>query len=162
MNTTNQVSGQRRLFRVRAEFLASCAVAVAVLLLPDAVAHSYFFKRVVLLLAALAILSGWLMLLKDRQQKKTWQGLVALVAAIYLIASLPVFLFEISQVKWLVLHPWHHWFSMYAMPWVHWGYAAILLSIICSFFGRGRSRVAFVAGSILLLVLRLATGTWVY
>jgi hypothetical protein len=51
---------------------------------------------------------------------------------------------------------------MYSMPWVHWGYIFMFLSIIGSFLGRGRSRIAFVTGSVLLMALREATGTWVF
>ena len=58
MNSMNQVVDQKRLFRVRPKFLAGCAAVVAVLILPDAVAQSHVLKRVVLLLAALAILTG--------------------------------------------------------------------------------------------------------
>jgi len=162
MNSMSQVEDQKRLFRVRPKFLAGCAAVVAVLILPDAVAESHILKRVVLLLAALAILSGWLLLLKDRGPKTTWRALIALIASVYLVASLPVFLFEMSQVKWLMRHPWHYWLSMYVRPWVHWGYALVFLSVVCSFLGRGRARIAFVTGSVLLLVLRLATGTWAF
>jgi len=58
MNSMNKVVDQRRWFRIRPEFLAGCAAVVAVLILPDAVAQSHVLKRVVLLLAALAILTG--------------------------------------------------------------------------------------------------------
>jgi hypothetical protein len=61
-----------------------------------------------------------------------------------------------------VRQPRHSWFSMYSMPWVHWGYIFMFLSIIGSFLGRGRSRIAFVTGSVLLMALREATGTWVF
>ncbi len=158
----NKVVDQRRSFRVRPEFLAGCAAVVAVLILPDVVAQSHVLKRVVLLLAALAILAGWLLLLKDRGPKTTWRTLIALIASVYLVASLPVFLFEMSQVKWLMRHPWHHWLSMYVRPWVHWGYTLVFLSVICSFLGRGRARIAFVTGSVLLMVLRFATDPWAF
>jgi len=162
MNSPNQVVDQKRPFRVSPNFLAGCAAVVAVLILPDAVAQSHILKRVVLLLAALAILAGWLLLLKDRRPKTTWRGLIALIASVYLVASLPVFLFEMSQVKWLMRHPWHHWLSMYVRPWVHWGYIFVFLSVICSFLGRDRARIAFVTGSVLLMVLRFATGIWIF
>jgi hypothetical protein len=162
MNSMSQVEDRKRLFRVRPKFLAGCAAVVVVLILPDAVAQSQILKGVVLLLAALAILSGWLLLLKDGGPKTTWRALITLIASVYLVVSLPVFLFEMSQIKWLMRHPWHHWLSMYVRPWVHWGYILVFLSVICSFLGRGRARIAFVAGSVLLMVLRFATGTWVF
>lgn len=147
---------------VRPKFLAGCVAVLMVLILPDAVAQSHVLKRVVLLLAALAILAGWLLLLKDGGPKTTWRAQIALVGSVYLVVSLPVFLFEMSQIKWLMRHPWHQWLSMYVRPWAHWGYTFVLLSVICSFLGRGRARIAFVTGSVLLLMLRFATGTWVY
>ncbi len=162
MNSMNQVANHKSLFYVRPKFVACCAAVVATLILPDAIAQSHILKRVVLLLAALAILAGWLFLLEDRGPKTTWRGLIALVTSVYLVASLPVFLFEMSQVKWLMRHPWHYWLSMYVRPWVHWGYIFVFLSVTCSFLGRGRARIAFVTGSVLLLVLRFATGIWVF
>ncbi|MFY9844393.1 MAG: hypothetical protein WAK23_14880 [Terriglobales bacterium] len=65
-------------------------------------------------------------------------------------------------MRWLMRHPWHQWLSMYVRPWVHWGYTFVFLSVICSFLGRGRARIAFVVGSVLLLMLRFAMGIWVY
>jgi hypothetical protein len=162
MNSMSQVRDQKHLFRVRPKFLAGCAAVVVVLILPDVVAQSSILKQVVLLLAAVAILSGWLLLLMDGGPKMTWRALIALIASVYLVASLPVFLFEMSQIKWLMRHPWHHWLSLYVRPWVHWGYILVFLSVILSFLGRGKARIAFVAGSVLLVVLRFATGTWVF
>jgi len=160
--TTNLIIGQKSHFSVRPKFLAGCMViAAAVFFLPAVVGESYVLKLTVLMLATVAILSGWFLLLKEHQQKTTWRSLIALISAVYLVVSLPVFLFEISQIRWLMRHPWHHWFSMYVRPWVHWGYLLVCLSIICSLLGRGSARIAFVIGSILLLVLWLATGTWV-
>jgi len=153
---------QKSPFTVRPRFLAGCALVVALLLLPDVVAQSHILERVVLLFAALVIFLGWFLLVRDGEFKTTWRSVAALTASIYLVVSLPVFVFEMSQIKWLMLHPWHHWFSIYARPWVHWGNAFIILSIIGSFLGRSRARTAFVTGSILLLVLRAAMGTWVY
>jgi len=160
--TMNQVEDHTRLFRVRPMFLAGCAAVLVVLILPDAVTHSHILQRVLLLLAALAILAGCLLLLNDQGPKPTWRATIALITAVYLVASLPVFFFELSQVKWFMRHPWHSWLSMYARPWVHWGYIFVYLSVICSFLGRGRTRIAFITGSVLLVVLWQATGTWVF
>ena len=162
MNSTNQVVGQEPWFRVRPKFLAACAAVIAVLILPDVIAHSYIIERAVLLFAALAILAGWFLLLKDPWPKANWRAVIMLLTSVYLVASLPVFLFELSPWRWFVRHPWHSRFSMYAMPWVHWGYIFVFLSVMCSFLGRGRARIAFVTGSVLLMALREAMGTWVY
>lgn len=162
MNTVNAAVPQKSHFTVRPRFLAGCAAVLAVLFLPDLVAESYAAKVLVLLLATAFILAGCLLLLGEHEQTYSWRSLISLIAAVYLVISLPVFLFEISQIRWLMRHPWHHWFSLYVRPWVHWGYLFICLSIIGSLLGRGRARIAFVTGSLLLLVLRGATGTWVY
>ncbi|MGA9495287.1 MAG: hypothetical protein WA718_11220 [Terriglobales bacterium] len=162
MKSMDQVQERKLLLGVRPKFLAGCAAVVAVLILPDTIAQLHILKRVVLILAALAILAGWLLLLKDGGPKTTWRALTALVGSVYLVVSLPVFLFEMSQMRWLMRHPWHQWLSMYVRPWVHWGYTFVFLSVICSFLGRGRARIAFVVGSVLLLMLRFAMGIWVY
>jgi hypothetical protein len=158
----SQAIERKRLFAVRPKFLAGCAAVVVTLSLPDLVAQSFILKRAVLVIAALAILVGWVLLLKDRESRTTSRALIALVASIYLVVSLPVFLFEMSQVKWLMRHPWHDWISIYVRPWVHWGDVLMFASVICSFLGRGWPRIAFVTGSILLVVLRMAMGTWVF
>ncbi len=162
MNSTDQLVGQESWLRLRPKFLAGCAAVVAVLILPDVIARFRILEGVALLSAALAILVGWFLLLKDSPPKRTWRSVIALITSVYLVASLPVFLFELSPWRWFVRHPWHSWFSMYSMPWVHWGYIFMSLSVIGSFLGRGRSRIAFVTGSVLLMALREAMGTWVF
>ncbi len=162
MDSANQIVAQKRWFSVRPKFLAGCAAAVSVLFLPDIIALSYALKLTTLGLATSSILSGWFLLLMDGGPKQIWRYVLATIAAIYLVISLPVFLFEISQIRWLMRHPWAHWFSMYVRPWVHLGFVLIFLSIIFSYFGQGRARLAFVTGSLLLLVLRLATDTWLF
>jgi hypothetical protein len=147
-------------FRIRPMFIIDCLVGLAVFVAPVFVVRSFWLERTVLVLAALSIVAGWVFLLKE-SARITRKDIPALIAAVYLFISLPVFLFETSQWRWLVLHPRHHWFSMYVRPWVHWGDLMIFLSVIFSFFGRGRARIAFVTGSLLLLVLRSATGIWV-
>lgn len=162
MNSTDQLVGQESWLRLRPKFLSGCAAVVAVLILPDVIARFRILEGAALLSAALAILVGWSLLLKDSAPKRTWRSAIALITSVYLVASLPVFLFELSPWRWFVRHPWHSWFSMYSMPWVHWGYIFMFLSVIGSFLGRGRSRIAFVTGSVLLMALREATGTWVF
>ncbi len=158
MNSARPVFARTGPFSVRPKFLLGCAAVVLVLILPDVVAQSHILQRAVLLLAASFILAGWLLLLQDSEPSTTWRALVAVPSSVYLVVSLPAFFFEMSPWKWLT----HHWISMYVRPWVHWGYALALLSIVCSFFGRGRARVAFVTGSVALFVLRAATGPWIF
>lgn len=162
MSWTDGIHGRRRLYRVRPKFLAACAVVVLMLLLPDVVAQSFVLKGIALLFATFCVMYGWLLRFKDPTPNKDWRSPVALIASLYLAVSLPVFFFEMSQIKWLMRNPWHSWFSAYVRPWVHWGYALILLGVVCSFAGRGRARIAFGTASILLLVLRASMGTWVF
>ena len=95
-------------------------------------------------------------------QTRPGGSLIALAAAIYLVVSLPVFFFELSQIRWLMLHPMRSWISVYVRPWVHWGFTLIFFGIVGSFLARGRARIALVIGSVLLLDLRLAMGTFTY
>ena len=162
MNAPSQVVGRENQFRVRPNFLAGCATVVAILILPKVVAGSRILEQAVLLLAGVAILAGWFLLLKDRGPRTAWRALITRIKSVYLVASLPVFLFGLSPWKWFVRHPLHSWFSLYAKPWVHWGYAFVLGSVICSFLARGRARIALVTSSVLLMVLWEATGTWVF
>ncbi len=148
-------------YRVRPTFLLGSAAVVVVLILPGAVAHSYNLKRALLFTAAMAILAGFLLLLKTWGPQTTWRELVALITAVYLLASLPVSFFELSQVRWFMAHPWHAQLSMYALPWVRWGYILIPVGVIGSFVGRGWARIALVTGSVFLFVLWLPN-TWVY
>ncbi len=164
MNSSNPAMYRRELFRVRPIFLLACATLVAVVALPDVVHGSHILKRVFLLLAGLALASGWFFLLSDREPNSAWRAWIALLTSVYLTVSLPVFLFELSQIKWLMHHPHHYMFEMYVWPWVRWGdqgYLPVLLGVAGSFLGRGRARMAFVVGSILLLILRASMGTWV-
>jgi hypothetical protein len=162
MNATSEAVGRETPFRVRPKFLAGCAAVVVVLILPNLIAHARILEQATLFLAGVAILTGWFLLLKDPWPKTTWRALITLITSVYLVASLPVFLFELSPWRWFVRHPWHSWFSMYSMPWVRWGYIFVFLSVICSFLGRGRARIALVTGSVLLMVLREAAGTWIH
>jgi Gpi18-like mannosyltransferase len=122
MDSTDQVVSQESSFHVRPKFLAGCATVVVILILPALIANSHTLEQAILVLAALAILGGWFLLIKDTAPKTTWRAGIALATSVYLTASLPAFLFELSPWRWFMRHPWHSWCSMYAMPWVHWGH----------------------------------------
>ncbi|HTA23392.1 MAG TPA: hypothetical protein VK763_07650 [Terriglobales bacterium] len=150
--------------RVRPNFVFACVVFLLVFFLPDIISGKHGLQKILLLLASVSIAVGWFFLLKPREPNSKLRALVALASSVYLTASLPAFLFELSQIKWLMRHPLHHTFEMYVWPWVHWGYhgyVPVLLGVAGSFAGRGRARTAFVVGSILLLILRESMGTWV-
>jgi len=162
VNSTTSAAGSERWFSVRPRFLLGCVPVILALILPGVIAHSFILKRVVLGMAAGAIVAGWFFLLRDGGPGAAWRDAISVVTSVYLVVSLPVFLFQMSQWKWFVRHPWHHWLSMYAHPWVHWGIIFVSLGVIGSSFGRGRARVAFLTGAVLLMELFLATATWVF
>ena len=116
-------------------------------------------QQLFLLGPIVSIASGWFFLLKDRSPNQTWRNVIALVTSLYLMISIPVFFIESSQMRWL---GGHQMLSMYVWPWVQWGYALVIGGVAGTFFGRGRARVAFATGAILLLILRLGMGIWVY
>jgi hypothetical protein len=161
MSPQTQFLSQGNYLRVRPWFLAGCVAFLVMLILPGVIRDSHASQRVLLFLAAVAILSGWIMLLVDKP-RMTWRTVTAMIASVYLVASLPVFIFEMSQLKWFMRYPHHYLLSMYVRPWVHWGYILIPLGVICSFLGRGRARVAFVTGAALLMVIWVAVGIWVF
>jgi hypothetical protein len=149
VNSPNESLRRASPFRVRPRFLAGCAVVLFALILPDLIMDSHVLQRGFLLLAAVAIFVGWGLLAVDRP-KLTWRTTIALIAAVYLVASLPVFLFEMSPVKWFVISPHHDLLYLYARPWLHWGRVLFSLGIICSLFGRGRARILLATGAVLL------------
>lgn len=145
--------------RVRPTFLAGCATVVVVLILPDALIGRPLLQKASLVIASLAIIFGWYFLVALHDAHPSWRKWIATVTTIYLTLSVPVFFFEMSQMRWFMHHPL---LSKYAGPWVHWGFIMVCLGVVGSFFGSGRARIALVAGSVLLLVLRLSMGVWVY
>ncbi len=165
MTLMNPAVDRKKLFHVRPLFLLGCVAFLVVLILPDAIRGRDGVRHSLLLFATLAIVMGWFFLMKYHEPNTKWRALVALLTSIYVTASVPVFLFELSPTRWLVRHPHHYTFEMYSWPWVHGGYQGfvpLFLGVVGCFFGSGRARVAFVTGGILLLVLRASMGTWVY
>ena len=164
VDSMNPDADRKSWFHVRPAFLLGCATLLVILVLPSAIAHKYDVQWLFLLFASLAIALGWFLLAKYREPNGTWRALIALATSVYLTAFLPVFLFELAQIKWLMRHPFHHAFSMYVWPWVHWGYQGYLfafLGVAGALMGRSWARIAFVSGSVLLLILRASMGTWV-
>lgn len=166
MDSFNSAVHRGGLFQVRPGLLLGCCFVLLVFFLPDAIRGTHSLQWAVLSLATLAVAAGWLFLARHRQPNSPWRTMVALAASVCLTASLPAFLFEMSQVRWLMRHPGHRVFSAYVWPWVgRWGYngwALLLLIVAGSSFGRGWARVAFVTACTLLLILRASMGTWVY
>jgi hypothetical protein len=158
-NSTNAHTEPGSPFRVRPIFLLGCGVSLAVVILPEAFSGDRFLQLVLLGVATITVILGWLLLLIYPERNESWRSVISLITFLYLTLSIPVFLFESSQIKWIARH---HSVSVYVRPWVHWGHILVLGSIVGSFFGRGRARIAFVVGATLLAIIRLSMGVWVY
>jgi hypothetical protein len=146
------------LLSVRPAFILACIGFSTVLILPSVIAGRPILQRATLVIATIAIGSGWVLLLKHPEPNNTWRTGIALLTAAYLTASIPSVFFELSQWKWL-RHPAA---SLYVRPWVHWGYTLMCLGILGSFCARGRSRMVLVVGSVIIIALRGSMGTWVF
>jgi hypothetical protein len=162
MKSVNRLQDQTNWSFVRPRFLLGCAVCLLVLILPGLAGKRLFVQRAYLTFASLAILSAWLFLLKSDETRSKWRSSVALATSLYLTASIPIFLYELSDVRWRIRHPLPQpLISTYVWPWVHWGYLLLLLGFAGSFFAQGRVRIALLTASVLLLALRVAMVVWI-
>lgn len=161
---TNSSAGDR--FRVRPIVLLGCGSALAILLGPPLIAHWRGVQLCLLLIASLLFLWGWFALLKYRELSQTWRGWVAVAPAAYLLLSVPAFFYELYGLIWVMRHHWitfEEWFGRYyVIPWGHWGFVLIFCGVVSSFFGRGKSRVAFVLGGTLLMILWASIPPWIF
>ena len=160
---------QGRWFSVRSSFLVALSVCVAApvvaVYLSYVISPSHNLKMAVWALASGAVLTGWFFLFNDHTPNDTLRTWIAVATSIYLTASLPTFLFEISPFRWFAFNPMHREFSMYVSPWIYGGFHGLFLvlaGVAGSFFGRGRARIAFLISSVLLLILWAATMPWVH
>jgi hypothetical protein len=160
MNAINRSIELKDSFRVRPLFLLTCIAIATLLLLPDALRGQRTMQWLVFTSACLAIVLACFFYIRRRESNGNWRNLITVVTTICLIASTPVFFFEFSQVRWLMRGP--RWASFYVLPWVHWGFLLIPLTVVGSFFGRGRVRIALVIASILLIALWQSMGPWVF
>jgi hypothetical protein len=88
--------------------------------------------------------------------------MITLATSLYLTASIPIFVYQISGIRWRLQHPLpDSLISMYVRPWVHWGILLLVLGLAASFFAQGRERIVLLTASVFLLVLRASMGTWV-
>jgi hypothetical protein len=148
-------------WRVRPAFLVGCVVVLFALILPDTLMHSRTLQNTALLVACVAIFLGWIFLLLDRP-KLTWRAATAMIAAVYLVISVPIFFFELFPRRWFLSIPQDHWVTIYAWPWAHWrGDILTIAGVFCSLLGRGRARIAFVTAAVLLWAIRASIGIWV-
>jgi hypothetical protein len=162
MNPVDQLRVRDNMWRIRPGFILVCAACLLTLILPDLASKRPIVQRAYLTIACLAILSAWFFLLKSHGTGSKWRSYIALATSFYLAASIPIFLYEMSSVRWVLRHPLPQLLtSIYLWPWVHWGTLLLLLGFAGCFFGQGRVRIALLTASVLLFVLRVATGTWV-
>ncbi len=146
-------------WRVRRGFLLGCGAVLIALILPAVLLHSRTLQRTFLLFAGVAILVGWAFVLLEKP-KVDWRAATALIASFYLVVSLPIFCFELFPRKWFLSVPHYHWVSIYAEPWAHWGHILSTSAVVCSLFGRGRARIAFVTGAALMWAIWESIQIW--
>jgi hypothetical protein len=158
----NQERQRNNRLVVRPHFLLACAVVLLILILPSVGWHKPFVQGVYVVIASLAILSVWYFLLKPRDGASRARTMITLATSLYLTASIPIFVYQISGISWRLQHPLpDSLISMYVRPWVHWGILLLVLGLAASFFAQGRERIALLTASVFLLVLRASMGTWV-
>jgi hypothetical protein len=159
MNSVSPPLDRKKLFQVRPTFLLACVAVLAALGSPGAIRGHQSVQRVLLLFAGVAIASGWFFLFRDRERNTTWRASIALVTSIYLTVSIPAYCFAFFATFWWIFQ--HRAVWIFLRPWASWGDVLVDLGVAGSFFGRGRTRIAFLVGSILLLILRESTGKWI-
>jgi len=160
MKQMNPTSNHTKPFRARTGFVLLLVGLLMVIIVPELIHDRRFAQYLVLASASVAIASGWLFLIKYPEPNSRWRAWIALLTSIYLTASIPVYLFELSPIKWF--WNYHPVCSMYAMPWVRLGSIPIFLAVAFCVLGRGRARIAFLVGSFLLVILWAGTSPWLY
>jgi multisubunit Na+/H+ antiporter MnhG subunit len=160
MEATSLAKDRERLFRVRPAVLLACFGILLVMLLPDAMREHRSAKWLLLTFGSLAVILGWFFYIRHHENNSKWREFIALITAVYLTASIPAYYFEFFPIKWLMRGP--HWSALYVRPWVHWAFIFVYLSVAGSLLGRGRARIAFTTGSILLLILWEAMPRWIW
>jgi hypothetical protein len=145
--------------RVRTGVLILCAILLGIALLPTVISGRHSLQFLLLWVAVAAQLLGWILLVKNREFTLTPRGWIAAIASACVTISIPAFFFELHGLEWFMRH---EWVSPYLEPWVHWGFLLIPLGALGSSLGRGRSRLAFLAGSVLLLILWQSAKAWIF
>jgi hypothetical protein len=112
-------------------------------------------KRTILLAATIVTASGWFLLCKDPELWRSRRIWIALGAAVVLTLSIPsYFLFTVIPLKFILqFMPLTTAITMVT----RWREVLADLGWIGPFFGLGRSRIAFVVGGTIMLLLWNAT-----
>ena len=154
---------ERRWFHVRPIFFLVCFIALVLWFVPRLIGNRHGAQQTFFFFACAAIVMGWFFFLKYREVNGIWRSFIFVLTSACLTASLPLFLVELSGGKYATFTAHSHLFSSYERIWINWGfqgYIPVLLGIVGSVFGGGRSRFAFLMGGIALLALRESMGTW--
>lgn len=158
----NQERQRNNRLVVRPHFLLACAAVFLILILPSVGWHKPLVQGLYVLIASLAILSAWYFLLTPRDGAGRARTMITLATSLYLTASIPIFVYQFSGIRWRLQHPLpDSLISMYVRPWVHWGFLLLALGLAASFFAQGRERIALLTASVFLLALRASMGTWI-
>jgi hypothetical protein len=160
MEGSSLIIDRGRFFLVRPLFLLTCFGFLLMFLLPDAIRGNRTGHWLLFIFGSLAVILGWCFYFGDPEKTSKWREFVSLLTALYLTASIPVYFFEFSPVKWFMRG--HSWPSLYVRPWVHWGFIFVFLGVVGSLFGSGRARIAFTTSSILLALLWESMARWIF
>ena len=155
---------ETRWFHVRPIFFLVCFVVLVLWFVPRLIGSRHGIQQSFFFFACVAVAMGWFFFLKYREVNGLWRSSVFVLASACLTASLPLFLVELSGGKFMFFDPRHHWFSAYESIWItrgFQGYIPVILGLVGSVFGSGRSRFAFLLGGLALLALRESMGAWV-
>jgi len=112
-------------------------------------------KYVILVVTVAVTALGWFLLCKDSGTLHARYKWITLIGAVVLTLSIAAFsLFDVVPIKVIVRFD-----LVSALDTILWRWQGCLLGLawVIPFFGRGRSRVAFVIGSTLMLFLWAAT-----
>jgi len=144
-------------FHVRLGFLVGCLLLCLLLVLPDLAHGRPSLQGVLLLCGMSSVVAGWMMFAPKDIAPSARRVLASfgfcLVTATVLVA------FCQQLIRWSPTHPI---LLMYLRRWFYWGLLSCAVGVLASLFGRGRSRMAFVAAGCLFLALQASVGASVY
>lgn len=152
-----EIKANQSQFRVRPGLLLFFIIVLALAILDKTglaislAAASATAKRAVLLVATAATASGWVLLCKGAEPWRSWRMRIALGAAVVLTLSIPSYvLYTVIPLRFIVQFvPLSKAIAMLTRSREVLGEVAW----IGPFFGHGRSRIAFVVGGTLMLLL---------
>jgi predicted neutral ceramidase superfamily lipid hydrolase len=152
-----EINAKQAQFRVRPGLLLFFIVVLALAILDKTglaaslAAAPVTAKRAVLLAATIATASGWFLLCKDAEPWRSWRIWITLAGAVVLTLSIPSYiLYSVIPLKFILqFMP----LSTAITVLTRWRDLLGEVAWIGPFFGHGRSRIAFVVGGTLMLLL---------